>query len=250
MALKQRDELSRVWVMVLVAAMIAGLSGFGIGEAAPKLVPPALNLPPEIMKSSSAKPLEIERRMRISRDRAATIAYGGLGAILGLAVGLCSGVARRSPRAAVAAGVIGLVLGGAAGTGATMGILPTYHAARLATADEDMTKDLALALRTHGAIWLSIGAAAGLALGIGLGGGSRILRALFGGILGAAIGTVVYEFVGAIAFPMSETFRPMAVTMAPRLVAHASVAIFSALVACWAVYNLVVSRRASAPSLE
>src|SRR5262245_10417246 len=58
----------RGWSIVLGAGILVGLAGFGIGEAAPRLTPPDLNLPPEIQRSSSNKPLEIERRMGISRD--------------------------------------------------------------------------------------------------------------------------------------------------------------------------------------
>src|SRR5205814_1911460 len=157
---------------------------------APKLVPPDLDLPPEIRASSSNRPLETERRMRISRDRAAALAYGGLGMVLGLALGAAGGLVRRSAIAAIAAGVAGLVLGGAAGAGATLTLLPSYHAARAAAPDEEVTNDLTLALRTHGGIWIAIGAATGLALGLGLGGGARIARATFGGILGAALAAV------------------------------------------------------------
>ena len=108
--------------------------------------------------------------------------------VLGLALGVAGGLARRAPVAAIAAGVTGLVLGGAAGAGTTMVLLPYYHAARAALSDEDYNEDLALALRTHGGIWIAIGAAAGLALGIGLGNWTRMARAVIGGILGAVSG--------------------------------------------------------------
>ena len=86
--------------------------------------------------------------------------------------------------------------------------------------DEDHNNDLARALLTHGGIWIAVGAAAGLALGIGLGGGARMARATIGGILGAVLAAVIYEFGGAIVFPVAETFRPMAIAPAPRLFAH------------------------------
>src|SRR5262245_15236077 len=67
----------RGWSIVLAAGVLAGLAGFGIGEASPIIIRPDLNLPPEIQRSSSNKPLEIERRMGIARDRQTTLAYGG-----------------------------------------------------------------------------------------------------------------------------------------------------------------------------
>ena len=128
-------------------------------------------------------------------------------------------------------------------------LLPSYHAARVPVSDverpEEKTNDLALALRTHGGIWLAVGAAAGLALGLGLGGGTRVARAFFGGILGAALATVIYEFAGALVFPMAQTFRPMAMELGPRLLAHLSVALCVSAGALWGAYYLQLSRASS-----
>src|SRR5271166_5209273 len=65
-----------IWLLVLAAGLLGGLAGFGIGEAAPKLVPPSYDLPPEILRNRSAIPIEVERRKSISRDKSAAIAYG------------------------------------------------------------------------------------------------------------------------------------------------------------------------------
>lgn len=215
---------SRAWSIVLAAGVLAGLAGFGLGEAAPTLLPPDLNLPAEIQRSSSQKPLEIERRMGIARDRQAVLAYGGLGLFLGLALGVAGGLLRRSASAAVVAGLTGLVLGAAAGALTTQTVLPHYHAERASATDETKTNDLALALLTHGAIWCGLGVAAGFAFGLGRGGWGRVGRAALGGLLGAVLAAAVYEFAGAIVFPTDQTFRPMAFAAAPRLLAHLSVA--------------------------
>jgi hypothetical protein len=212
-------------LLVLTAGLLGGLAGFGIGEAAPKLVAPSRELSPEIRKESTKVQTELRRRYNISQDQAAALAYGGLGMVVGLALGAAGGLARRSTAAAIAAGITGLILGGAAGAGATLALLPSYHATRAAASDENYTNDLALALRTHGGIWLAVGAAAGLALGIGLGGGARMARAFIGGILGAVVAAVIYEFGGAVLFPVAETFRPMAADPIPRLLAHLAVAV-------------------------
>ena len=180
--------------------------------------------------------------MKSSRDQAAALAYGGLGMVLGLALGAAGGMARRSTRWAIKAAVTGLVLGGVAGAGATLSLLPSYHAARASATDEEVTSDLALALRTHGGIWVSVGAAAGLALGLGLGGGARTARATVGGMLGACLAAAIYEFAGALVFPMAETFRPVAVSAGPRLLAHLGVALCVAAVACWAALTCSLRR--------
>ena len=188
----------------------------------------------------------IGARFRQSSDRAAAIAYGALGMLLGLGLGAVGGLARGSASAAAAAGLAGLVLGGAAGAGVTTLALPSYHAVRTAATDEDAGRDLGLALATHGGIWISVGVAAGLALGLGLGGGARLGRAVVGGLLGAVIATVIYEFGGAVGFPLSESFRPRAVTAGPRLMAHLSVALCVSAAALWAVDHLSL-RRAARP---
>ncbi len=221
---KSPSSPGRTWQLVLAAGFLAGLAGFGIGEAGPKLFRPSYELPPEIRRDSGQIPLETERRAEVSRDQSAALAYGGLGMVLGLALGVAGGLARRSPRASIAAGVVGLALGGAAGAGMTRVLLPVYQATQAAATEEDRNTDLVLALRTHGGIWLAVGAAAGLALGTGLGGGARMARALIGGVIGAGAATVIYEFGGAILFPVAQTFRPMALQMVPRLCAHLAVA--------------------------
>jgi hypothetical protein len=138
-----RRPPGRTWSIILAAGLLAGLAGFGIGEVAPTLFPPSLDFSREIRASGSQVPLELERRMGASRDRATVFTYGALGAALGLALGGASGLIRRSARAGIAAAVTGLVLGGAGGALATVFVLPSYHAARAAALDEDMTKDLA-----------------------------------------------------------------------------------------------------------
>ncbi len=231
----------RLWLVSLTMSLLAGLAGFAIGQGSPELFRPSNDMP-ATMRSSNERRVEAHRRRTVAQDRVAALAYGSLGMLLGMVLGATAGQARRSPRAAIMGGVTGLILGGAAGAGASLVLLPAYHRARVAVSDEDHNKDLALALRTHGGIWLAVGAAAGLALGIGLGGGARMARAVFGGILGAGAATVIYEFGGAILFPVSETFRPMAVDAVPRLLAHLSVALCVAAGALWAADHLTLRR--------
>jgi hypothetical protein len=237
----------RTWLLVLAAGLLAGLAGFGIGEAGPKLFRPSLEFSPELMQNRMRIPAETDRRRTVAEDQSAALAYGALGMVLGLALGVAGGLTRRSPRASIAAGVVGLVLGGAAGAGMTRVLLPIYHATRAALSEADHNNDLALALRTHGGIWLAIGAAAGLALGIGLGGGARMARALIGGIIGAGIAAVIYDFGGGILFPVAETFRPMAIEMIPRLSAHLAVALCVAAGALLVADHLTLRRATPRP---
>jgi hypothetical protein len=236
-----------IWLVAVAAGLLAGLASFGIGEVAPELVRPAQQVTAEERARGGKLNDLLKARSRQSDDRAAAIAYGSLGMLLGLGLGAAGGLARGSAKVAAMAGLAGLILGGAAGAGVTMLALPPYHAARAAMTDEDITQDIGLALATHGGIWIAVGAAAGLALGLGLGGGARAARAVAGGILGAAVAAVLYEFCGAVIFPLSQSFRPRAITAGPRLLAHLAVALLVSLTAMWAVRYLKLGRTSVAP---
>src|SRR5262245_13503813 len=86
----------RMWTMVLGAGLLAGLTLFALGEIATSLVRASPDLPPEIASSGIRAAAEMERRLSISRDQTATLAYGGLGMVLGLALGAAGGLSRRS----------------------------------------------------------------------------------------------------------------------------------------------------------
>jgi len=84
-------------------------------------------------------------------------------------------------------------------------------------------------LLAHGAAWGAIGAAGGLAFGIGLGGRGRGARALTGGVVGGLAGALLYELVGALALPGTRTIDPVATTAGVRLLAQVSAVIPAAL---------------------
>ena len=105
------------WVLVLAAGLLGGLGGFAIGESGSTFIVPSTEMPPEINGNRQAMTKEMDRRRSIAGDQIAALAYGGLGMVLGVALGVAGGLARRAPVAAIAAGVTGLVLGGAAAQG-------------------------------------------------------------------------------------------------------------------------------------
>jgi hypothetical protein len=210
----------RTRAIALAAGVVAALLSWGAGEAAvggfqPKRAAPAAN--PMLVQFENA---ELDR---IEVNNAA-LAYGLQGAILGLVLGLAGASARGSARAAASAGLTGLVLGGALGAGAAWGAFTAFF--RLAGPNRD---DLLPALLAHAGAWAPIGAAAGLAFGLGLGGRARITLALVGGLLGAAAGALIYEVAGSIAFPLGKTAEPVASTIAARLFAQTAVNLLTAL---------------------
>jgi hypothetical protein len=210
----------RVWALALTAGLIAGFASWLIGEAIHGRFEP-----PDGRTGVRLSPTQIIS-LRAARDAAvsyeATIAFGVLGATLGLALGLAGGCARRSARAAVIAGLAGSIFGGAAGAVIPRVLLPIYF--RMHNPDRD---DLILATLTHGGNWCVIGAVAGAAFGVGLGGRGRALRALLGGLSGAAVGVLVYEMVGAVAFPLDGTSDPLSATWVTRLFARLAVTILA-----------------------
>jgi hypothetical protein len=210
----------RVWALALTAGLIAGFGSWLIGESLHGRF-----APPDGRTGVRLSPTQIQS-LRSARDAAesfeATIAFGALGAVLGLALGLAGGCARRSARGALIAAIAGTIFGGAAGAIIPRVVLPIYF--RLHNPDRD---DLMLAILTQGGNWCVIGAAAGAAFGIGLGGRGRALRALLGGLLGAAAGVLVYEMVGAVAFPLDGTSDPVSATWVTRLFARLAVTILA-----------------------
>jgi hypothetical protein len=208
-----------------------------LGEAVYELVP----APKPTGPFGSPTPAEVLQRARADLLNA-LLAFVPWGAVTGLALGLAGGIVRRSaPRAAVAAGV-GLIVGALLVAGATLGML-LVRDRLLRTADEG---DLLLALVTHGGIWAAVGAAGGLALGLGLGGRGRVAAAVLGGVLGAVAGTVLYEFLGGLAFPLAATHRPLAATPATRLLARLLVTTLAAAVAVWSVRSAERTPRSAA----
>jgi hypothetical protein len=210
----------RVWALALTAGLIAGFASWLIGESLHGRF-----APPDARTGRRLTPEQIQsRRMAIDTSRAleATVAFGSLGALLGLACGLAGGYARGSARAALIAAITGLILGGTAGAIMPRVLMPIYY--RVHDPDRD---DLILAILIQGGNWSVIGAVAGAAFGIGLGDRGRTFRALLGGLLGATAGVLVYELVGAVAFPLDGTSDPVSATWGTRLFARLAVTIFT-----------------------
>ena len=137
----------------------------------------------------------------------AGLTFGSLGAILGLALGLAGRAVRGSGRPGWIAPSVGAILGGALGAAASYLVLPIYY--RLFNPNN---YDLILGLATQALISSCIGAVGGVAFGIGRAQRGFAIRAMAGGLLGAVAGVLIYQMVGAIAFPLDGTSTPIPVT--------------------------------------
>lgn len=200
----------RSWVLALAAGLTAGLFAWAVGEAT-------------MIPETGAGTRGGGRRLlpSVLATRNAMVSFGILGGALGLGLGLAGGSLRRSAGRAGLAGVTGLVLGALAGVGGARLTLPGYY-------EHLKVNDLTNSLVVHGATWTAIGAAAGLAFGLGLGGWGRTLRCLLGGAGAALLGAVIYEFGGSVLFPLAMTDRPLSKTWETRLLARLIVALLAA----------------------
>lgn len=220
-----RDPLKHLTLWAVAAALIAGVVAWAGGEATHDFYQPS--------KEAAGQPYafaQLNKEKDISDGRNAAVAYGLLGAFTGLALGLIGGLSTRSARNAMAGGLTGLILGGLAPALVAPWVVP-YH--RHLYWPE--TPDLKLPIMVHGAMWCALGLAAGIAFAIGLGDRRRIAQAAIGGLIGALVATVLFDAVGAIAFPHSRADLPIAETMSLRLISRLFVAAGVALGAIWAI---------------
>jgi hypothetical protein len=212
------DRAARVWVWAIAAGVLAGLLTWAGGEVVWGRIHSSQT--PKIIPFPTA---EDRDRVILGQVRSTATSFIQQGAILGIVFGLAGGLARRSARSMLTAALAGGLLGAVAAAGAAFGILPVYY--RNVEPEENA---LGIPMLTHGAIWAAAGAAAGLAFGSGLGGRGRWARCALGGLLGGVAAAMVYEVVGAIAFPLDKTSQPVSATVVTRLFAHLAVGLLSA----------------------
>lgn len=230
------DHTRRRIGLAIAAAVVAGGASWIVGESI--LNAYRAELVPQLKIVVSA---EDARRFTAARVASAAFTAAAMGSLLGLALGAISGLARRA-RTGAAAAFLGLVLGIAAPMGVAWVALPLFFKQY-----DPQSHDLVLPLVTHGVIWSTVGAVAGLSFGFGIGGRGRWIQTLVGGLAGAALATLIYEIVGAIAFPTGRTELPVSSSVATRLLSHLLVAVLAATGAVLAVQHSAKSPNASTP---
>ena len=208
--------------LVALAGLIAGLAAFGIGEATYKLIPAQkvkINTMGIILQAATAE------TQSVANVRNAALAFGVLGACLGGCLGVAGGLARRSAVAAAGAGLLGLLLGAGLCAGVSLATVKPFTEALIVNSDYDII----ISMSMHGLLWGLAGAAAGLAFAVGLGGGGRlVLLAPVAGFIGAVLGAIAFDLVGAGLFSQAETGEPISTTWTSRLVARLLVALATA----------------------
>jgi hypothetical protein len=213
-----------VRAFLLGAGVLAGLISWAAGEGLREAIRPPLS---EVKLRGSTRMMASRHDQAVAEYRNGAVAFAVLGSVLGAVFGAAGGLARRDPRAAAKAGLLGLTLGAASTIGVSMLILPPYSAYRELHPDESL-QDLLRPMLVHLGPWATAGAAGGLAFAIGLAARGRIGAVVLGGFLGAAIGTVSYDIVGAFAFPLAGTARYLSLTAGTRLLARMAVTLSAA----------------------
>jgi hypothetical protein len=215
-------------VAAMTAGVLAGVLAWAAGELKALQVAPAERqvkfmgsgpLVPEV------SPQAIENALQTNSIRVFAI----LGALTACQLGLAGGLATGRRQWAFIAGAIGLGLGAIVGAGIPWVALRQFQQVRAESPDA-----LVAALAMHAALWVPIGAIAGLALAMGAG-HSRYLRGMVGGALGALLATLLFEVLGATVFPFAKTDEPISLTPLTRLLARLLVATFAAAGAALAV---------------
>jgi len=204
------------WLVVL-AALLAGLVTFGIGEMIYKIIPAEKVLQSVLMTNAKVM-LPTQATENVAAARNGALAFGLLGLCLGGALGIAGGLARRSTLAATRGGLLGAVLGLALGVGLSLGLLPLCLRQQNRYSDDDLIV-LIVSLVMHALIWGLLGASAGLAFAVGLEKPRLWHRALIAGFFGAVVGTVAFELAGGLFFPLAATHQPISETWPTRLMA-------------------------------
>ena len=217
----------RVILLALVAGVLSGLAAWLAWEAVSGYFAPQSEV--VVILGTAQSIVTPTGRVRAG-IRGGAVAAAILGAAMGLALGLAGGFARRTARSGLVAGLAGAVLGTLGGISAARVLLPVFY-----REESPISGDLLLPLLTQGGVWIVVGAAGGLALGLGLGSFSLAFRAGLGGLLGAAIGATAFEAVGAFVFPHDETDQPVSKTWVTRLILRLLIAVLAATGAALAI---------------
>lgn len=217
----------RLGTAALAAGLLAGLLAGLIGERSVLYYEPRTTK--EMMMGSPIDAVSEPDAAR-AQFRNATIADALLGGLLAGALGVAGGLVSRTPRRVAQGGIAGLLIGAIAGAGAAQAILPAYYREFLRASDE-LARNMVLPTLVHAGIAAVLGAAGGLGLAIGLGDVRRRLGAIAGGLVGGAIGAIVYQFIGAVAFVFGRASEPVPAEWLPRMLAALCVATLSAVLA-------------------
>ncbi len=217
---RARVRRARFWVAV--AGLLAGLVAFGTGEMVHGLIPAGKE---EVNTMGRLLMLPTGKTTSVAETRNGALTFGLLGVCLGGMLGMAGGLARRSSSATLAAGLLGSILGLAVGAGVPFAVLPFFFYAEPLYPQYEML----ISIGTHASIWGLTGAVAGLAFAVGFGERRMYGRAVAAGLVGALLGTIAFDLIGIMLFPLGNTGQPISTTWPTRLLARLLVAVAAAI---------------------
>ena len=232
----------RTWFLVMGLALLAGAAGWLVGERTMEYSKLSRAAAENIGGSYQAMNAEMPGVSAVN----GALTFGVLGGLLGLAMGLGGGLSSQSSGRTMMGTFAGLVLGSLAGALPSLVVMPWHWRHRN---DDPAGLELLVPMLMHLALWSAAGLAAGLAFGLGYGARPvRLLSATLAGLVGAMIGTCVFEIVGALLLPFAHTTDPFSSTSGSRLLARLCVAGFVALGVIASLPSSTVRRPESAAS--
>ncbi len=218
------------WPMVLLAAVVAGLVAFGIGEFTYKAW-----LPPKTILAGF-QPMEgyTFKDLSTADTKNAVLTYMVTGAVFGLVLGACGGLCRRSGKHAIIGAGTGLVVGGLIGRFATVAVMYAYFRQR-ELSESDQAFEVFMPFLVHGTIGAVLGLIAAASFVVGMGIRLRLgVPVVVSGLVGGVIGAIIAEVIGVVAFPLSSTDRPIPEFWAPRLISFMAISLVSVILAALA----------------
>ena len=141
------ESLSRLLVIALAAALVAGMTSLLVGEVILKAY--QSDLFPRLKIRPTAEDM---RRLSDAQRLSAALTFTVMGGLFGLAMGLAGGLARRSVAAGARAAILGFLLGTVAAAFPGALLLPMFFKRH-----DPQSGDLVLPLLTHGGIWSPVG---------------------------------------------------------------------------------------------
>lgn len=199
----------------LIAGLVAGLLGEnGYVQVKAKVVAGEVLGNPMMGTTTATEQAAVKQR--------AAREYGILGLVLGLATALAATKLPGASGKTVPGIAIAAVLGAASASLFSMMAVPLFFKLRGRT-----EVDLIPSMAVHAAIWMPM--ALGIGLGFGLVTGARgrlLIQTCVSAAIGALIGTVAYEMIGAALLASDETGEPIASTAVARIAATAIVGLF------------------------
>jgi hypothetical protein len=219
-----------LWLAATTVGVLAGLVSGLAAESTDHAYPLEVHYPPGFEKMSGYKKdafrsMSMVAAQRVLERKRTGAAYGILGLVLGVAMGLTGGLWSGSAQRGFLGAIVGGLAGALAGWGLSTELVPLFFRFL------DPESGLVWLFAAHAGIFGGVGAAGGLALGVGLGDRAASWRAIIAGFCGGLAGAFLLETFLAVGYPLLRTFEPVPPERLPRLEAHLAVAVCSALLA-------------------